>query len=200
MRDKKPIGPLERKLMALLNSERFDEADALLGQGGIDLNAEVERGIPMISRFTSIGHIEAVSWLLEKGARPDSALYGVSPVFYSAREGDLGIVENLYAHGADLNQPGPGGMTPVFAAAWNGHREVFARLIELGADTSVLDKEGRDCFKIASMSPKIGPDFVASLRETKLEFVARETVNAHVEEAAPEVVEIAARASTRKRF
>jgi ankyrin repeat protein len=200
MAQSKPIGPLERKLLSLLNNERFEEADELLRQYALDLNAEVEKGVPIITRFTAIGHVEAMEWLLEHGARPDAALYGVSPMFYAARDGDIDMVNSLSERGADFNQPGPGGMTPVFAAAWNGHRDVFSRLIDLGADTAVLDKEGRDCFRVASMKSRLGADFVAKLRETKLEYVEREALASPVVEAEPEIVAAAASASTRKRF
>jgi len=56
--------------------------------------------------------------------RPDFAArtdrYGASPLSLAAHLGDVSLVEQLVALGADVHSRGAGGMTPLHEVAWDG--------------------------------------------------------------------------------
>lgn len=78
--------------------------------------------------------------LISKGARvglPND--FGESPLYLAAKEGHVGMIRLLVAHGADINQsPKKGGFTPLMAAAFNGHNEAGQMLVANGATLDVL--------------------------------------------------------------
>ena len=47
----------------------------------------------------------------------------------------------LLEGGADPDAPAPGGFTPLYVAALEGHASVAVRLLEAGADPNAKDKE-----------------------------------------------------------
>lgn len=91
-----------------------------------------------------------VGLLLEKGARPDGLLrYRDRPfgdavpalVLAVCERGQQGIVKLLLSHGADVNQPWPGGRTPLYAAAGCEAEESTALLLAHGARVDLTYSE-----------------------------------------------------------
>lgn len=60
----------------------------------------------------------------------------------AAAGGDAEVVQRLLAAGADACAPGPGGVTPLMAAAEAGCPEAVAALLQEGAPWNALDDEG----------------------------------------------------------
>ena len=52
----------------------------------------------------------------------------------AAESGDVAAVRRLVASGADLEEPGEEGATPLHVAALHGHVEVLKTLVELSAN------------------------------------------------------------------
>lgn len=57
----------------------------------------------------------------------------------AVKANDLKAVQNLLATGTDVNQADANGDWPLIMAAYLGHIEVLAALLEAGADVGVLD-------------------------------------------------------------
>jgi ankyrin repeat protein len=68
---------------------------------------------------------------------------GMSALMYAARDGRLGIVLDLLAAGAKIEQTDPNGITPLLIAITNNHPDVARALIEKGANVKVVDWWGR---------------------------------------------------------
>ena len=58
--------------------------------------------------------------------------------------GDGERADYLLSTGADVDQRGAGGATPLIAAAATGSRALAARLLDLGADSAAADDTGRN--------------------------------------------------------
>jgi len=69
----------------------------------------------------------------------------------AAEAGQTDICEVLLVNGARVNQKTVWGwFTPLHCAMGNGWRETALLLIEYGAQTTILDKEGNNCFEYAT--------------------------------------------------
>jgi ankyrin repeat protein len=78
--------------------------------------------------------------LLEAGADADFTAQpdGVTALMAaSGRKGNVGIMQMLVAHGADVNAATSNGLTPLTVAANHGDTNIVALLIEYGATTNV---------------------------------------------------------------
>ena len=84
-----------------------------------------------------------VKKLLEHGADINASAYGDLPVHYAASTGSLDSLTQLLSHQQiRINAPDPSrGYTALHHAAWHGHKEVVARLIENGANQKALTPE-----------------------------------------------------------
>ena len=79
---------------------------------------------------------EIVELLLKNGGKHGS-IYG------AARGGDLEAVKKFLDEGADINQRGYGGGTPLHcASSWSNKKEVVELLIAKGADVNAKDDQG----------------------------------------------------------
>lgn len=180
---KHKAGPKERALLSALINGDLDQAQAIFGDGDINLDAEVQPGTPLLKRFVVLGDMEAVTWLLEHGAKPDARMYCLSPMFFAARENELGICEKLLAANADINRPGPNGMSPIYAAANCGHMELFQWFLDHRADTSMVDKLGRDAFEVAGRKMGYDSEKISAMRHAALTNAIRRAEEAQVNES-----------------
>ncbi|XP_046330259.2 ankyrin repeat domain-containing protein 50-like [Haliotis rufescens] len=65
---------------------------------------------------------------------------GYNVLHWACLGGSASIVQHLLAHGnVDTNGRGSDGVTPIMAAARNGHKQVFDMLVEQGSDLSFVD-------------------------------------------------------------
>ena len=105
-----------------------------------------------------MGHTELVEFLLtssadpnSKGGEQESTALGIC-----AQQGNSDTAMVLIAHGADVNQPGVTGATPLHFACWFGKAEMAKTLLEAGADVNLEDKEGKKAADYATDGFKHG--------------------------------------------
>jgi len=68
--------------------------------------------------------------------------FGLAPLHYAAKRGDLKVVRVLINHGALVNVRGPDGRTPLHYAAAYSNREVCLELLSYFADANAVDNYG----------------------------------------------------------
>lgn len=88
--------------------------------------------------------------LLEHGARGNRFDdRGVHPLFVAIEGGDLNIVKALMMNGASANIQYSTFSTPLIHAVKNKRSDIAYHLLDMGADNSVLDSNGRNAFDYA---------------------------------------------------
>ncbi|XP_054775822.1 uncharacterized protein LOC129284383 [Prosopis cineraria] len=108
------------------------------------INSADEEGWAPIHSAASIGNLEIVETLLDKGA--DVNLQnngGRTALHYAASKGWLKIAEILISHGAKINVKDKVGSTPLHRAASTGNSELCELLIEEGAEVDAADRAGQ---------------------------------------------------------
>jgi hypothetical protein len=80
------------------------------------------------------GRLEAVRWLLERGAAVNRPGKEWGPLLYAVFAGHREVARLLLARGADVNAQAPNGSTVLMMAAREGHEDLAEALIEAGAD------------------------------------------------------------------
>jgi ankyrin repeat protein len=148
-------GSGETPLMMAARSGHVD-AVKLLVESGADVSAAEEfRGATPLMFAAEENHAEVVKFLLSHGAKVNarSAKFnfgdvkmagggafmdrpegGLTPLFFTAREGAIESAQVLIAAGADLNVTETQyGFTPLMTAIFNGHYDFAGMLIEKGA-------------------------------------------------------------------
>lgn len=99
-------------------------------------------------------NIRMAEVLLELGADPClTAIDGNMPIHLYVQDAfesmDAEMIKLLVKYGSDINEPGANGDFPVhIASRWNKPVS-FKVLIEMGADSKIKDRQGRDAFDIA---------------------------------------------------
>jgi len=94
-------------------------------------------------------------WLLETGANPLATdVYGNSALSRASGFGRGGsmlidIIRKMIASGANVNQSGSEGRTPLMDAAWMGREDVAKLLLSAGANRLARDHEGKSAEDIA---------------------------------------------------
>ena len=63
--------------------------------------------------------------------------------FVAIRKGNLNVVRNALAEGADPNSRDKYDLTPLIWSARKGHFDIFSELLKAGADLNVIDTTGR---------------------------------------------------------
>jgi ankyrin repeat protein len=87
------------------------------------------------------GQIEAVEFLLDKGACADvKTANGSTPLHKAADNGSVGIVELLVSNSAEVDAKDINARTPMHLAVSEGHREVVEVLLSKGADINAKNK------------------------------------------------------------
>jgi len=85
---------------------------------------------------------------------------GVTPLVFSARQGDVASAKIMLEHGADVNQTTEGGWTPLLTAVQNRYYELAKFLLEHGADPKIQNKGGWSPLYIATDNRNIeGGDY-----------------------------------------
>ncbi|MGV3722849.1 MAG: ankyrin repeat domain-containing protein [Actinomycetota bacterium] len=107
---------------ALVNTLLWLGADPNFAEGVPALHAAVYADDPEIMRL-----------LLRRGANPNRAFEGATPLFLAASDGDPDRVRMLLARGANPNTPSSEGVTPLRAAANERNNQVIAVLKRAGA-------------------------------------------------------------------
>jgi ankyrin repeat protein len=85
---------------------------------------------------------------------------GLTPLVFSARQGDLASAKELIAAGADVNQKTRYGWTPLLTATQNRHYKLGAYLLDHGADPNIANNGGWSPLYIATDNRNIeGGDY-----------------------------------------
>ena len=144
----------------------------LLTEHGADINySNFEYG-PVIAVAVSQGCIDIVKYLVSQGVDPAMTYtngYSYSGKSYSLLNAAVGnktteIAEYLIEQGADINTQtdSVSGLPLIFVALRAENIELLKLLIEKGADTSVVDKDGKTIFDLAKEQ---GYDEIAALEK-----------------------------------
>ncbi|ADG72767.1 ankyrin repeat domain-containing protein [Brachyspira murdochii] len=144
----------------------------LLTEHGADINySNFEYG-PVIAYAISQECIDIVKYLVSQGADPAMTYtngYSYSGKSYSLLNAAVGnktteIAEYLIEQGADINTQtdSVSGLPLIFIALRAENIELLKLLIEKGADTSVVDKDGKTIFDLAKEQ---GYDEIAALEK-----------------------------------
>jgi hypothetical protein len=80
---------------------------------------------------------------------PRSATALAAALHQAARAGQVGEAEALLQQGAALNTPDSAGRTALVLAVIHGHSELARRLLALGANPALVDREGLDALQHA---------------------------------------------------
>jgi len=85
---------------------------------------------------------------------------GVTPLVFSARQGDIESATIMLDHGADVNQQTEGGWTPLLTAVQNRYYKLASLLLERGADPRIQNRGGWSPLYIATDNRNIeGGDY-----------------------------------------
>lgn len=101
---------------------------------GADVNRTNRFGETALMHAAWKNRTEAMRWLLDHGARPNSGERQWSALHYAAFAGHAGLADTLIAAGADINARSTNGSTVVMMAAREGHAELAKRLLDAGAN------------------------------------------------------------------
>lgn len=124
-----------------------EKVRTLLDGDEIDINSTRENGngaSPLLSAalygYGAKG-VEVMRLLLEAGANPNQCNnYGVRPLHLVAQADATDKLLPLLEYGAKLDEQDVNGDTPIYRAACNGREEIGAALMQLGADTTLLNR------------------------------------------------------------
>jgi ankyrin repeat protein len=155
---------LELLVVAMIDSDS-GPLRAFLDSGG-DPNARY-RDRTLLHWCVQECNVECIRLLLGKGARTaDSDDYEDFPLYQAAAEGDLEVARLLVDAGAEVNQCTASGTALKIACAYE-HLDVVRYLVSLGADPTLVDKEGASALSIAMGYDSA--ELLAALREEELD-------------------------------
>ena len=134
----------ETPLMTAARTGKPGVVKTLLAHGA-DVNAKLPQGQTALMWAAAEGHGEVVDLLLAAGAEFRAALNtGFTPMLFAVRGGHTAIVRALLKAGVDINETAQPARSPnkflrkgssaLTTAVENGHFELAALLVELGAD------------------------------------------------------------------
>lgn len=88
------------------------------------------------------GRVDAVRWLLDRGARAERQALQWSALHYAVFAGHGEVVDLLLERGADINARSPNGSSALMMAVYEGREDLARRLVERGADTGLKNENG----------------------------------------------------------
>jgi ankyrin repeat protein len=140
---KKPsIEELASGFRAALVSDLASAARLLVKHPGLIDHPVHGRSESALHFFATENRPDLVRWLLSKGANPNGAAPGDSPLHAAARLGHGEVCQALIQAGADPDLQDKLGETPLHKASSGGHVEVLTALLDAGADSSIVEPCG----------------------------------------------------------
>jgi len=127
------------------------------------LSAERERAVKALESSpgkAANGGSDDVDFAPQPANRAQELWGGVTPLVFSARQGDIASAKIMLEHGADVNQTTEGGWTPLLTAVQNRYYQLATFLLEHGADPKIQNKGGWSPLYIATDNRNIeGGDY-----------------------------------------
>ncbi|MBI3550857.1 MAG: ankyrin repeat domain-containing protein [Elusimicrobia bacterium] len=131
----------------------MEAAEIYLAQGAAADAADITGWTPLMLAACS-GRTEFAKRLVERGAQLEIVRNGWTALQYACHHGKLETVRWLVETGADVNSAHASKYlsVPLHSAAFMGHPEIVALLLEHGADISIKDGKGNDALAHAKKS------------------------------------------------
>lgn len=149
----------------LASGRGHEECLSILLDVGADPNATERDGTPAVAVAAQHGHAGCVDLLLKAGANPlAKGFHGKSPLWLMAevdsRRATMGrenyplCARLLSLAGADVDEVGPGGLTPIMLAAQQGRADLALELVSLGAAFTLTTPQGIEisAFEVAALA------------------------------------------------
>eukprot|EP01102_Stenamoeba_stenopodia_P010744 TRINITY_DN3264_c0_g1_i1.p1 TRINITY_DN3264_c0_g1~~TRINITY_DN3264_c0_g1_i1.p1 ORF type:complete len:527 (-),score=124.71 TRINITY_DN3264_c0_g1_i1:1146-2726(-) len=126
-------------------SNKLEIARRLI-EAGIMVNAEDINGETPLQFACKQQNNEAIKLLLKNGANPNAMdIDGMPCLYYCALQSNKEGLQLLIGAGASIDIQDGLGTTPLLRSCYSGELDCMRTLLELGADTSVVDTEGVGC-------------------------------------------------------
>ena len=103
---------------------------------GADINQVNSNGETPIVLAALRGHLNAVKWLVDRGARINAPNRQWSALHYAVFSGHVEVADYLIDQGADIQARTTNGSTVLMMAIYEGREDLARKLIEKGADRS----------------------------------------------------------------
>jgi tetratricopeptide (TPR) repeat protein len=116
---------------------------------GADVNKTNAFGEQALLHAAWKGHLVAVRWLVEHGARPSREGKEWAALHYAAFAGHAEVVAYLLERGADINALSTNGSTPLMMAAREGREAIARTLLAAGARRDIVNERGDDAMRWA---------------------------------------------------
>ncbi len=132
-------------LMHATESGNMTIVRALIQSGKIDINKKDKSGSTALSLAVELGSVSMVDVLLQNGAKTD--IHAI-PLVFKAKTPQM--LRRLVAVGVDINQVyGDFSYTPLMVAAESYTLEMVKTFVELGASTTMRNKNNRNALELA---------------------------------------------------
>lgn len=117
------------------NNGNPDMIELLLNAGAFPNTAMAENETVLLTAART-GDVESLALLIDAGANVNEreTWRGQSALMWAAGEGNLEVVKQLVAKGADISARSTRGFTPLLFAAREGKTEIVRELLDIGAD------------------------------------------------------------------
>ncbi len=134
------------ELFSAIAEGDVDRMRALLDADPSLVTAVDDYGFSALHQAAWGGEPKAAELLLARGADPRGTAddgTAVHPINSAAAGGDPAVVHLLLDRGADVDEPQPGGFTPLHVAAGRNDAAMVALLLGRGADPTLTTDDGR---------------------------------------------------------
>lgn len=149
---------------AMLGKQRGLSLELLFSAAAIQGELEMAQRLAPLSRrpiaatldddariaAVTTGDAELVEFLVRSGMRADASARKIPLLVMAAASGAEEVVSVLVAAGAKVDRQARGGVSPLMAAAYNGHMGAVHALLGAGADIHQKDSAGRSAAAYAA--------------------------------------------------
>ena len=152
-------------------------------KAGADLNYANVHGEQALLHAAWKGKLDAVRWLVERGARADREGKAWSAMHYAAFAGHRDVVAYLLERGANPNALSTNGSTPLMMAARESKQDIATVLLAAGARTDIVNEHGENAAQWAVRNNNL--KIAMLIDASALSQITEESVAAAFERATP---------------